>query len=55
MSGTQTDEKMNMIFDASNGQRHTLEILNNAAEEGMQVCTPVFRNHGKRFLVLKTR
>jgi len=44
MSRTQTNEKMNMVFDASYGQRHTLDSLNNTAEIGMKVCTPVFSN-----------
>jgi len=53
MSCPQTDKKMNMVFDASNGQRHTLNSVNDAAEIGMQVYTPVFSNHGQAVLGTK--
>ncbi len=50
MSSTQTDKSMNMVFDASNGQRHIFDSLHNTAEIGMKVCTPVSSNHGKAVL-----
>ena len=41
MSGSQTDEEVNVIFHAHNGERNTLQATHRAAEVFVKAWTPL--------------